>query len=203
MTKDVTENRAKQRDRNREQKRRELAENAITTIARAGYANITLRDIAASTGVSLGKIQYYFPEKEGLLLYCVDLSVDRFTSQLNEILDADISPNEARSAYIELFAHSIINYAHLHRLWYDIRNQAMFDSLLRQRVADVEARFVAICDELGSKFAVNDVRGVEIYVMLDGAYRYYIQQSIAGAPITAEDIALSLKRLIGYLTGEK
>lgn len=203
MTKDVTENRAKQRDRNREQKRRELAENAITTIARAGYANITLRDIAASTGVSLGKIQYYFPEKEGLLLYCVDLSVDRFTSQLNEILDADISPNEARSAYIELFAHSIINYAHLHRLWYDIRNQAMFDSLLRQRVADVEARFVAICDELGSKFAVNDVRGVEIYVMLDGAYRYYIQQSIAGTPITAEDIALSLKRLISYLTGEK
>lgn len=203
MTKDVTENRAKQRDRNREQKRRELAENAITTIARAGYANITLRDIAASTGVSLGKIQYYFPEKEGLLLYCVDLSVDRFTSQLNEILDADISPNEARSAYIELFAHSIINYAHLHRLWYDIRNQAMFDSLLRQRVADVEARFVAICDELGSKFAVNEVRGVEIYVMLDGAYRYYIQQRIAGTPITAEDIALSLKRLIGYLTGEK
>ncbi|RBW62756.1 TetR/AcrR family transcriptional regulator [Ruegeria sp. A3M17] len=203
MTQNLTENRAKQRDRNREQKRRELAENAIATIARAGYANTTLRDIAASTGVSLGKIQYYFPEKEGLLLYCVDLSVDRFTSQLNEILDAELSPREARGAYIELFAHSIINYAHLHRLWYDIRNQAMFDGQLRPRVADVEARFVAICDELGKKFAVDDVRGVEIYVTLDGAFRYYIQQSIAGMPNTAEDIAQHLKRIIGYLTGEK
>lgn len=202
MTQNLTENRAKQRDRNREQKRRELAENAIATIARAGYANTTLRDIAASTGVSLGKIQYYFPEKEGLLLYCVDLSVDKFTSQLNEILDAELNPREARSAYIELFAYSIVNYAHLHRLWYDIRNQAMFDGQLRPRVADVEARFVAICDELGKKFAVDDVRGVEIYVMLDGAYRYYIQQSIAGMPITAEDIAQRLKRIIGYLTGE-
>ncbi|WP_282151971.1 TetR/AcrR family transcriptional regulator [Ruegeria atlantica] len=202
MTQNLTENRAKQRDKNREQKRRELAENAIATIARAGYANTTLRDIAASTGVSLGKIQYYFPEKEGLLLYCVDLSVDRFTSQLNEILDAELSPREARGAYIELFAHSILNYAHLHRLWYDIRNQAMFDSQLRPRVADVEARFVAICDELGKKFAVDDVRGVEIYVMLDGAFRYYIQQSIAGMPITAEDIVRHLKRIIGYLTGE-
>ncbi|WP_170415612.1 TetR/AcrR family transcriptional regulator [Ruegeria atlantica] len=199
----MTENRAKQRDKNREQKRRELAENAIATIARAGYANTTLRDIAASTGVSLGKIQYYFPEKEGLLLYCVDLSVDRFTLQLNDILVANLSPHEARKAYVELFAHSIVNYAHLHRLWYDIRNQAMFDNQLRQRVADVEARFVEICDELGKKFAVNDVRGVEIYVMLDGAYRYYIQQSIAGMPFTAEDIAQRVNRLIGYLTGQR
>lgn len=199
----LTENRAKQRDKNREQKRRALAESAITTIAQAGYANTTLRDIAASTGVSLGKIQYYFPEKEGLLLYCIDLSVNRFIGQLTEIVDAKLSPREARGAYVELFAHSIINYAHLHRLWYDIRNQAMFDSQLRHRVADVEAKFVSVCDELGRKFALNDVRGLEIYLMLDGAYRYFLQQSIAGLPVTVDDIAHSVERLIGYLTGSQ
>ncbi|MCG7519960.1 TetR/AcrR family transcriptional regulator [Ruegeria sp. Ofav3-42] len=196
----LTENRARLRDKNREQKRRELAENAITTIAQAGYANTTLRDIASSTGVSLGKIQYYFPEKEGLLLYCIDLSVNRFIGQLNEIVGAKLSPREARGAYVELFAHSIVNYAHLHRLWYDIRNQAMFDSQLKQRVADVEARFVSVCDELGKKFALNDVRGLEIYLMLDGAYRYFIQQSVAGLSVSVDDITHSVERLIGYLT---
>ncbi|MBO9446897.1 TetR/AcrR family transcriptional regulator [Ruegeria sp. R14_0] len=203
MMQNLPENRAKLRDRNREHKRRELAENAIKTIAQAGYANTTLRDIAASTGVSLGKIQYYFPEKEGLLLYCIDLSVDRFTRQLTAILDANLSPEAARSAYVELFAYSIINHANMHRLWYDIRNQAMFDGQLRGRVADVEARFIEICDELGKKFAAKDVTGVEIYVILDGAYRYFIQQSVAGMPVTAEDMTETLNRLIDRLTRDK
>ncbi|WP_170424246.1 TetR/AcrR family transcriptional regulator [Ruegeria arenilitoris] len=202
MIQNLPENRAKQRDRNREHKRRELAENAIKTIAQAGYANTTLRDIAASTGVSLGKIQYYFPEKEGLLLYCIDLSVDRFTGQLTEILDADLTPDAARSAYVELFAYSIANHANMHRLWYDIRNQAMFDGQLRGRVADVEARFIEICDELGRKFAAKNVSGVEIYVILDGAYRYFIQQSVSGMPVTAERMSKMLNRIIGRLTGD-
>ena len=61
----------------RADKRRELAEHAISMFGNLGYARTTLRDIASQSGVSLGILHYYFEDKVDLISYCVKLYKER------------------------------------------------------------------------------------------------------------------------------
>src|ERR1700761_3777918 len=53
------------------ERRDQLADAALLTLAEQGYANTSLRDIAQNSEFSHGVLHYYFADKFELISYCV------------------------------------------------------------------------------------------------------------------------------------
>ena len=78
-----------------EERRSELAMSALSTIARRGFANTSLRDIANDSPYSSGVLHYYFADKWELVAHCLAIfSEDRAALVANVLKGA---PRRRRS----------------------------------------------------------------------------------------------------------
>ena len=73
--------------RKRENRKREIAQSAISALKLYGYARTTLRDIASQSEMSLGSLHYYFEDKDELLIYCVR----QYKSEFARTISASVS----------------------------------------------------------------------------------------------------------------
>ena len=162
--------------RKRDAKKREIAVSAINALKTYGYARTTLRDIAAHSDVSLGSLTYYFEDKDALLIYCVHQYKSGFVEEMGKTVQGLRARNDIISAYCKRLAQTIEDDAELHRLWYDIRNQAMFDETFRPVVAEIENNLIGLMRPL------TDISEEQkaLYTRLDGAFRYLLQQYVSG-----------------------
>jgi AcrR family transcriptional regulator len=166
-------------------KRRELALHTLSALAEFGFAHINLREIAARSGISLGAIHYYFNDKTDLLIYCVQLYKDDFVLQLEEAIASANNPSELVSQFSDALAHAVEEHAHLHRLWYDVRAQALFDKAFQPVVEEIETHLIGVARQFLMKMhaldnAFDATDELSTYVMVDGWFRYFLQQHIAG-----------------------
>ncbi|MFI5952782.1 TetR/AcrR family transcriptional regulator [Cryptosporangium sp. NPDC051539] len=69
--------------------RRRLIAGALWTLARSrGLGRASLRDVAAEAGMSLGQLQHYFPTREALIDYAVELVGAQTKARLKTALAA-------------------------------------------------------------------------------------------------------------------
>lgn len=61
-----------------------FAKAAIRLIARDGFEGMTMRAVAAESGLSYGSLFHYFDSKDDLLMYAVHLSTSQQTRRVNE-----------------------------------------------------------------------------------------------------------------------
>ena len=73
----------------REQKTRQIIEQAMVVFARAGYNATTMEAIAASAGIGKGTVYEYFKSKQELFLACFDA----YMAQYCEALEAQSEPS--------------------------------------------------------------------------------------------------------------
>lgn len=66
----------------RDKKREELLDVAITTLAHEGYSGLSIRKVAQNAGGSTGTITYYFANKDELILGIADELFKRFEAIL-------------------------------------------------------------------------------------------------------------------------
>ena len=188
---------AARKSRKREEKKAQIARSAQLVLQELGYANTSLRDIASRVGLSLGSLHYYFEDRTALIIYCVTSYKRRFSEQLQEA----IAGANGRGAVIEVFtealASSIVTDASTHRLWYDIRGQALFDPAFRPAVTDVE-RMLIDSTESAMKQAGGDqsVDGAFVYALIDGLFRYHLQGVITGNAYMKDRIQQDFKALL-------
>ncbi|HEY8711169.1 MAG TPA: TetR/AcrR family transcriptional regulator [Burkholderiaceae bacterium] len=169
-------------------KKLELARHALSSLAELGFARINLREIAARSGVSLGVIHYYFEDKNELLICCVGLYKDDFIQMLDERIASAQSAGTLVSQFAGALEQAVAEQSHVHRLWYDVRAQALFDASFGPVVGDLEHRMVGVVQRLldrvralGGRFDPGgpaDATGA--YVAIDGWFRYFLQQHIGG-----------------------
>lgn len=166
-------------------RKQELAESAIEALKKYGYARTSLRDIAKETGQSLGVLHYYFESKEALLIHCVRLYKGNFIATVRAVTESVPHPiDRARALCVEL-ARAIAEDAATHRLWYDIRGQAMFDPVFAPVVQEVEEEMVATM----APFTDNVRAMARLYARLDGAFRWLLQQRLSGSVASQDEIA--------------
>ncbi|MFP7571691.1 TetR/AcrR family transcriptional regulator [Marivita sp. S2033] len=171
----------------REAKKRELAESAIEALKRYGYANTTLRDIAAESDFSLGMLHYYFENKEELLIYCVRLYKEASTADISaRIAGADTRDSLFR-AFAEGLAASIVEDAETHRLWYDIRNQALFDPVFQPVVAEIEASLVGLFTRIADDHTDGPMIQV-LYGAVDGVFRHLLVRQLMDNPRSTAEL---------------
>lgn len=74
----------------REDKRDRVIQAAVRDFAAFGYAGANVNRIAREAGISVGSLYKYFPSKNDLFMFIVDLGAQIISRQVNRILEADI-----------------------------------------------------------------------------------------------------------------
>ncbi len=174
------ERQARERQEKRTAARDELIRGALTTLSDLGYAQTSLRDIAEQTGRSVGLVHYYFDDKAALIIACVRLYKTEFVEVMRGWVTPDEPPERLRARFVEGLVGTIREDAPVHRLWYDIRSQALFDSRFKEPVQAIEASLV---DAIGAALerCGDPTQDAKLaYLGLDGAFRYALAGFLYG-----------------------
>jgi AcrR family transcriptional regulator len=167
------------------EKKRELALHALSSLAELGYARTNLRDVAQRSGASLGVIHYYFENKAELIACSIVLYKEGFAREVREVIAAHAMPQELASALAAFMEQTVIEQPGLHRLWYDVRAQAQFEPAFQACVQEVEQALQGIFDALFARLEamqvpLSDADPLRLYIILDGWFRHFLQQHLAG-----------------------
>lgn len=159
-------------------RRMELAEATLSTLAELGYARTSLRDIAQHSEFSHGVLHYYFTDKVDLICCGV-----RHFKALNISRYDDLLANTSREEFLEGFCErvgaSMVTGAKMHRLWYDLRTQALFEDAFRDDVLEIDRNLEATTWRIVSRYAELGGREVTVssaivYALFDGLFQRHL-----------------------------
>ena len=146
-------------------RRSELAAAALKTLAELGYARTSLREIAQNSEFSHGVLHYYFRDKVDLITYCVRQYKAQCVTRYDELVaDARVRRRARRRVPAQL-AETLVDDADLHRLWYDLRSQCMFEESFR---ADVRHRPEPGADDLADRLPLRRARRAPLACLRHG-----------------------------------
>ncbi len=178
----------------------------VTQILTAVNANTSLRDIAHNSEFSHGVLHYYFADKFELITYCVREYKAQCVRRYDSIVATAATADEMRIGFGAIAASSLRDDATMHRLWYDLRNQSLFDLAFRADVQEIDQsiermiwRIVTTYAELaGTRPAVGP--GVA-YAVADGMFQRALLAYIGGDQGAADELDASICLLLPSLLG--
>jgi len=167
------------------ERRAELADAALQTLAELGYARTSLREIAQNSQFSHGVLHYYFSDKQDLITHCVRQYEAACVTRYDEIVAAARSAAELKREFGAAMAQTLRSDAALHRLWYDLRNQSLFEESFRADVLDIDLRREEMIWRVLSRYA--EFAGITVpfspaaaYAILDGLFQQALLHQLAG-----------------------
>ena len=104
-----------------------LAQSALTTLAERGFAGTGMREIAQHSTLSHGSLHYYFADKDDLIAEAVWGFKSACARRYDEVVATAASGAELQARVAVIMSTTLRNEAALHRLWYHLRNQALFE----------------------------------------------------------------------------
>jgi AcrR family transcriptional regulator len=120
------------------QRRRELADAALAAVAARGFAQTGLRDVAAHTSLSLGILHYYFQDKDDLIGQAIWQYKSECARRYDEIVETSRTGTELAERFGAEISATLRDEADMHRLWYDLRNQSLFDIGFRDTIIAID-----------------------------------------------------------------
>ncbi len=187
------------------ERRAQLAAAALQTLAELGYARTSLRDIAQNSDFSHGVLHYYFRDKFELITYCVRQYKAECVTRYDSIVTSAGSAGELKRGFSAAMATTVREDATMHRLWYDLRNQSLFDESFRSDVLEIDQSLERMIWRIVSKFA--DLTGTPLavpssaaYAVFDGLFQQALIRHLAGSTDAARDLEENVQRLLESLT---
>jgi len=187
------------------ERRAQLAAAALQTLAEQGYARTSLRDIANNSEFSHGVLHYYFSDKFELITYCVRQYKAECVTRYDSIVATAASAAELKRGFGTAMATTLREDATLHRLWYDLRNQSLFDDAFRADVQEIDQSLERMIWRIVSKFAELAgtplaVNSAVAYAVFDGLFQHALISHLAGHASAARDLEESVQRVLESLT---
>lgn len=183
------------------QRRAQLANSALRTLSELGYARTSLREIAQNSEFSHGVLHYYFRDKVDLITHCVREYKAATMSRYEQVLDTSTTPAELRERFVAGMATSLSRDAARHRLWYDLRDQSMFEDSFRDDVREIDRSIERMVGRIVTEYA--ELSGLRlaasprlIYALVDGVFQHALLGHIAGDERAADDLADDLGLVI-------
>ncbi|ANU09862.1 transcriptional regulator [Planococcus antarcticus DSM 14505] len=96
------------REKKAAKKKEEILRSASLVIARNGYKNATMEDIAAELLMTKGSLYYYFKNKEELLYKCHELILSCAMERLEELFLENLSAREKMQRAIKVHLDIVI-----------------------------------------------------------------------------------------------
>jgi AcrR family transcriptional regulator len=182
-------------------RRLELAEAALATLAELGYARTSLREIAQKSEFSHGVLHYYFSDKFDLICCSVRHYKAKCVTRYDQITATARSRDELLTGFLDKLADTIRTEAHMHRLWYDLRAQALFEDAFRDDVMAIDKsledmvwRIASRYAELGGKTPL--VSSEVLYALFDGLFQKYLLRHLSGDAQSIPQLRAELTRLL-------
>jgi AcrR family transcriptional regulator len=167
------------------ERRAELAEAALQTLSELGYARTSLREIAQNSAFTHGVLHYYFSDKVDLILCSVRQYKARCVTRYDQVTAQATTYDELMTGFLARLGDTMREEAHLHRLWYDIRAQTLFEAAFRADVAEIDKSLENMIWRIVSRFAEltgepQTMPPSVIYAMLDGLFQQYLLKHLSG-----------------------
>jgi AcrR family transcriptional regulator len=121
----------------RDQRRAEILKSAAAAFRRRGYHGASVEEIADALRMTKGSLYYYFKNKEEILFFCHDWSLDLLLGQLQDAELQDAPPDARLRRLIVAFVHMILDELHGTALTLD--PQALSPPLQRRVIAKRDA----------------------------------------------------------------
>lgn len=190
---------------NYDARREQLAASALRTIAEIGYARASLREIAQNSEFSHGVLHYYFRDKVELISYCVRRYRADCTARYDGALVDQQTAAELRAELGASMAKTLREDTFMHRLWFDLRNQSMFEDAFRADVREIDASLERMIGRIFTRYAeltgsTLTVPARVAYAALYGVFHHALLGYLAGedtAPRLCEDVGQVLDRFAG------
>lgn len=183
-----------------DERRRALAESALKTLGELGYARTSLREIANNSKFSHGVVHYYFEDKHDLIVYCVREYNAVCVRRYDGVVAESMTPDELLAGFADRLALSLDQDAAMHRLWYDVRTQSLFDDGLRDVAVEIDGWLEAMIWRIVSRYA--ELAGSEpamppqvTYAIFDGVF----QQALFKLTLGNEGVIDELRALVHQL----
>jgi len=169
------------------ERRAELAEAALQTLSELGYARTSLREIAQNSEFTHGVLHYYFSDKVDLILCSVRQYKARCVTRYDEVTARATTYGELMEGFLESLGDTMREEAHMHRLWYDIRAQALFEAAFREDVAEIDKSLENMIWRIVCRFPEltgepQTMPPSVIYALLDGLFQQCLLKHLSGDP---------------------
>jgi TetR/AcrR family transcriptional repressor of bet genes len=189
-------------------RRRHLGEAVLRCILKNGSAGISVRQVAAEAGVSLGLIRYHFGEFDDLIAYAFDLTTDTFFHAIGAAIDrAEPNPRARLDAFIETSFSPLLLDRDVLGVW------VVFWGLIlhSRRIGSAQTReyslYIAMVEGLLSElvaaegFPIRDLRlaSVAFTALMDGLWLAWCLNPAAFRP--AEGVSLCRMWIEGLRRG--
>jgi TetR/AcrR family transcriptional regulator, transcriptional repressor of bet genes len=166
-------------------RRDQLAESALKTLGDLGYARTTLREIANNSTFSHGVVHYYFEDKLELVIYSVRYYKARCVTRYDSVVADSTTADGLLDAFAAKLAETIREEAPMHRLWYDLRTQSMFEEQLREAVTLIDKTLEEMIWRVVSRYAELAGRPPALsppvaYGVLDGLFQQALLAYVGG-----------------------
>src|SRR4029434_533806 len=122
-----------------------------------------------------------FQDKLELVVYSVRYYKARCVTRYDSVVADSTTADELLDAFAVKLPETIREEAPMHRLWYDLRTQSMFEDQLRDAVTTIDKTLEDMIWRVVTRYAELDGRPVRVepavaYGMLDGLF----QQTLLG-----------------------
>jgi AcrR family transcriptional regulator len=168
-------------------RRVELAEAALETLAELGYARTSLREIAQNSKFTHGVFHYYFSDKIELICFCVRYYKAKCVTRYDQVVATAQTRDALLAGFLEKLGDTLRDEAPMHRLWYDLRAQALFEDAFRADVTEIDQSLEAMVWRIAKRFAeLGDkqpaVSPGALYAVFDGLFQKYLLKHLSGDP---------------------
>ncbi len=184
-----------------EERRRELADAALQTLSTLGYARTSLREIAHNSAFSHGVLHYYFRDKVDLITYCVRQYKAVCVQRYDQIVATARTPDGLAEGFADGLVATLVADGAMHRLWYDLRSQALFEESFREDVLEIDATLERMIWRIVSRY--SELTGSPVltgesmtYAMFDGLFQQALLRHLAGQDGAELHLHASVRQLI-------
>jgi AcrR family transcriptional regulator len=188
-----------------EQRRAELGEATLQTLATLGYARTSLREIAQNSAYSHGVLHYYFSDKTDLILCSVRQYKARCATRYDSVVSEAQDHGALMRSFLDTLGDTLRDEAPLHRLWYDLRAQAMFEEAFRDDVAVIDKSLEKMIWRVVSRLA--QLAGVTeglpspamAYATIDGLFQQALLKHLSGDKRAVSVMKREVGQLLAHL----
>jgi AcrR family transcriptional regulator len=186
-----------------DERRRELAAAALQTLGELGYARTSLREIAQNSPYSHGVVHYYFADKVELITYCVRQYKAECVTRYDAIVETSATAEELSARFADALVTTMIDDAPMHRLWYDLRSQALYEESFREDVLEIDAALERMIWQVVSRYA--SLREVDVsmpssraYAMFDGLFQQALLGHLSGVAGASDELRAGARQLLSF-----
>lgn len=163
----------------------EIADAALAALGELGYARSSMRAIARITGFSEAVLHHHFHDLIDLIAYCVRRYKARCVTRYDEVASGATCPDDLSSLFADSLVQTMEADTAMHRLWYDIRSQAMFEDRLRPTAVDLDRQLRAMVCRVVDQYAVLSGQPIRVsptlaYAVFDGLFESMLRRFVAG-----------------------